>query len=163
QDAGRRCRPPAAQGRSLANKGIRPVTRARGSRADAGARWRSDGVPATGFIFWKATLAQGHRARDAVDVWAAAPRYRDGGRRHSALTLPPLRTLLVDDEALARDRLRALLRGEATVEIIGECASGTEALAAIHRDHPDLVFLDVQMPDGDGLAVVNELPGEARP
>ena len=77
--------------------------------------------------------------------------------------MSPMRTLLVDDEALARDRLRSLLRREPAVEIIGECASGEDALAAIHTGEPDLVFLDMQMPRGDGLQVIAQLPEGRRP
>ncbi|MDQ5977059.1 MAG: two-component system, LytTR family, response regulator [Verrucomicrobiota bacterium] len=74
-----------------------------------------------------------------------------------------IRTLLVDDEPLARDRLRAFVSGEPAFEIIGECGSGTDAIAAIRRDAPDLVFLDMQMPGCDGLQVMAELPEDRRP
>jgi two-component system, LytTR family, response regulator len=74
-----------------------------------------------------------------------------------------LRTLIVDDEPLARDRLRGMLRHEPAVEIIGECGSGPDAIAAIRRDRPDLVFLDVQMPGCDGLQVVSSLEEKERP
>ncbi len=57
-----------------------------------------------------------------------------------------LRTLIVDDEPLARERLRALLRDEPSVEIIGECGSGTEAIATIKRTPLDLVFLICKCP-----------------
>ena len=65
-----------------------------------------------------------------------------------------LRTLIVDDEPLARERLRKLLKAEPDVELLGECANGWEALAAIEKQKPDLVFLDVQMPEMDGLEVL---------
>jgi len=74
-----------------------------------------------------------------------------------------LRALIVDDEPLARERLRALLGDEPSVEIIGECGSGTEAIATIQRTPLDLVFLDMQMPGCDGLQVLAELPVENRP
>ncbi len=74
-----------------------------------------------------------------------------------------IRTLLVDDEPLARDRLRAFVAAEPAFEIIGECGSGTEAVAAIRRDAPDLVFLDMQMPGCDGLQVLAEFPEDNRP
>jgi two-component system LytT family response regulator len=74
-----------------------------------------------------------------------------------------LRILIVDDEALARDRLRGLLKQEPDTEIIGECANGAEALAAIRAGTPDLVFLDMQMPGGDGLQVIARLPEDRRP
>jgi two-component system, LytTR family, response regulator len=74
-----------------------------------------------------------------------------------------LRVLIVDDEPLARERLRSMLRGEPTVEIIGECGSGTEAVATIKSTPVDLIFLDMQMPGCDGLQVLAELPEENRP
>jgi two-component system LytT family response regulator len=74
---------------------------------------------------------------------------------------PPrkLRTLVVDDEPLARANLLVLLRRHAEIEIVGECASGTEALAEIRKCKPDLVFLDVQMPECDGFDVLEMLGG----
>jgi two-component system LytT family response regulator len=57
-----------------------------------------------------------------------------------------VRVLIVDDEALARDRLRSLLAAEDGVAVAGECANGDEAVAALRRGTADLVFLDVQMP-----------------
>ena len=74
-----------------------------------------------------------------------------------------LRVLIVDDEPLARDRLRAWLLEEPTAEIVGECGSGTEALAVIKSTPLDLVFLDMEMPGCNGLQVVSELPVEGRP
>lgn len=74
-----------------------------------------------------------------------------------------MRTLLVDDEPLARQRLRLLLAEEPDVEIIGECANGTEAIAAIEKEAPDLVFLDVQMPGADGFEVLRGLAPEKMP
>ena len=61
---------------------------------------------------------------------------------------------MVDDEFLARRRILRLLKGEADVEVVGECENGEEAVAAIHRTEPDLVFLDVQMPEIDGFGVL---------
>jgi two-component system, LytTR family, response regulator len=74
-----------------------------------------------------------------------------------------LRLLIVDDEAFARDRLRALLLEESGVKIIGECATGSEAVAAIRNENPDIVFLDVKMPGCDGLQVAAEFPAAQRP
>jgi two-component system LytT family response regulator len=72
-----------------------------------------------------------------------------------------LRILIADDEPLARERLRALLPKDIVLEIVGEYGSGTEAVEAIRRDKPDVVFLDMQMPGCDGLQVVASLaPGE---
>jgi two-component system LytT family response regulator len=74
-----------------------------------------------------------------------------------------IRTLIVDDEPLARDRLRGFLRAEASVEVTGECGSGPEAIAMIKAATPDLVFLDMQMPGCDGLQVIAQLPKDKRP
>lgn len=74
-----------------------------------------------------------------------------------------LRILIVDDEPLARERLKTLLKSEPSAEILGECGSAPEAVEAIKAQPPDLVFLDMQMPGGDGLQVMNALPDAARP
>jgi len=68
-----------------------------------------------------------------------------------------IRALIVDDEPLARRSVAALLAGEAGLEVIGECASGGEAAVRIRAERPDLVFLDVEMPDGDGFEVLEAL------
>jgi two-component system LytT family response regulator len=72
-----------------------------------------------------------------------------------------LRTLIVDDEPLARDGIRMHLAAEPDVEIVGEAADGVQAVDAIRALNPDLVFLDVQMPEVDGLQVVERI-GAAR-
>jgi two-component system LytT family response regulator len=68
-----------------------------------------------------------------------------------------IRVLIVDDEALARDRTRQLLEAEPDVEIVGECSSGWDAVEVIERAGPDLVFLDVQMPGIDGFGVLERV------
>ena len=73
-----------------------------------------------------------------------------------------LRVLIVDDEPLAREGIRLLLQPE-EVEIAGEAASGKEALKQINHCKPDLVYLDVQMPEMDGFEVLNALLPEALP
>lgn len=74
-----------------------------------------------------------------------------------------IRTLIVDDEQLARERLLSLLEGDPDIEIIGECSSGKEAIAAIKTESPDLVFLDVQMPEGDGFEVLESIDFHTMP
>ena len=74
-----------------------------------------------------------------------------------------IRTLIVDDEPLARDRIQSLLREEADIEILRECANGNEAVAAIKELSPDLVFLDVQMPGRGGFEVLREIDPAALP
>jgi two-component system, LytTR family, response regulator len=69
-----------------------------------------------------------------------------------------LRALVVDDEAPARRRIRRLLMDEPDVAVVGECGDGASAIAAIAASRPDLVFLDVQMPERDGFDVVKALP-----
>src|SRR3974377_1353668 len=69
----------------------------------------------------------------------------------------PIRVLLSDDEVLARGRLRGLLEAEPDINIVAECGDGRSAIAAIPREKPDLVFLDIQMPEGDGFGVVYAL------
>lgn len=70
-----------------------------------------------------------------------------------------MRVLIVDDEALARQRVRRLLQNETDVEIVGEAESGTEAVTMIRERQPDLVCLDVQMPGLDGFGVLREIDG----
>lgn len=65
-----------------------------------------------------------------------------------------IRALVVDDERLARDRIRRLLRAESQVEVIGESVDGEAAVESILADRPDLVFLDVQMPGLDAFEVL---------
>ncbi|HYC70281.1 MAG TPA: LytTR family DNA-binding domain-containing protein [Opitutaceae bacterium] len=74
-----------------------------------------------------------------------------------------LRALIVDDEPLARERLRGFLSGEPDVAVVGECGDGPAAAAAIRRETPDVVFLDLQMPGCGGLEVVAQLPAARRP
>jgi two-component system, LytTR family, response regulator len=74
-----------------------------------------------------------------------------------------IRTLIADDEPLARKRMRALLRDYDDFPVIGDARGGEEALRFIADLHPDVVFLDVQMPDLDGFEVVRRLDGGPRP
>jgi len=74
-----------------------------------------------------------------------------------------IRTLIVDDEPPARRKLRRLLSCESDIEIVGDCADGPQAVAAIAEHHPDLVFLDVQMPEMDGMGVVHAVGPERMP
>lgn len=69
-----------------------------------------------------------------------------------------IRALIVDDEKLARQRVRLLLDEEPDVEVIGECADGFEAVDQFQANSPDLVFLDVQMPGMDGFEVLRRVP-----
>lgn len=70
------------------------------------------------------------------------------------------RAVVADDEAVAREAVVTLLQAAASVEVIGEAASGAETVAVVRRLRPDLLFLDVQMPGGDGFRVLEELGGD---
>lgn len=74
-----------------------------------------------------------------------------------------IRALIVDDEPLARQRIRNLLKDEPDIEVVGECADGGEAVASIRDLRPDLVFLDVQMPVLDGFGVLEAVGPERMP
>ena len=77
--------------------------------------------------------------------------------------MPRLRTLLVDDEPLARRGLKLRLEDHPGLELLGECSNGEEALRAIAEQSPDLVFLDIQMPGVDGFEVVRRMQGDTMP
>ena len=79
------------------------------------------------------------------------------------MTAASLRVLLVDDESLARRRLRTLLAAHDGIEIAGECENGAQAVTAIKQLNPDLVFLDVQMPELDGFEVIEKVGADAMP
>jgi two-component system LytT family response regulator len=74
-----------------------------------------------------------------------------------------LKVVVVDDEPIAREGLRALLAADRDVEVVAECGDGASAVETIRRTRPDIVFLDVQMPDVDGFDVLRALAGEPLP
>lgn len=74
-----------------------------------------------------------------------------------------IRTLIVDDEPLARKRIKRLLTEEPDIFIIGECGSGREAIKAIEGTPADLLFLDIQMPETGGFEVLQAIPPEHMP
>lgn len=74
-----------------------------------------------------------------------------------------IRTLIVDDEPIARSRVASLLRDEADIEVVGECSSGQQALSAIQSLNPDLLFLDIQMPEMDGLDLARTIRTHGTP
>src|SRR5262245_45861423 len=80
-----------------------------------------------------------------------------------SVRVKPLRVLLVDDEPLVRRDLARLLALEPDVEVVGEARNGLEALELIERLAPEVVFLDVQMPELDGLGVISSLDPEEAP
>ncbi|MCI0491190.1 MAG: LytTR family DNA-binding domain-containing protein [Blastocatellia bacterium] len=74
-----------------------------------------------------------------------------------------IKVLIVDDEVIARERVRRFLSAESDTEVIGECRNGREAVAAIKKLDPDLVFLDIQMPQMNGFEVLTSLGPENIP
>jgi two-component system, LytTR family, response regulator len=77
--------------------------------------------------------------------------------------LDVLRVLIVDDEPMARELLSSMLTAVGTIEVIGECRTADEAIAAIRNEDPDLVFLDVEMPGGDGFSVIEAIGVQQMP
>jgi two-component system LytT family response regulator len=71
-----------------------------------------------------------------------------------------IRTMVVDDEPLARSNLTVLLRRDPEIAVVGECGSGVDAAEEIRRAKPDLLFLDIQMPECDGFDVLTSLGKE---
>lgn len=87
---------------------------------------------------------------------------------HAPNTLPPhsiklMRTIIADDERLAREKLRTLLASEKDVEVVAECGDGKETVAAIRKHQADLLLLDIQMPGMDGFQILNELSPDEMP
>ncbi len=74
-----------------------------------------------------------------------------------------IRVLIVDDEALARGILREMLQRDSDVSIVGECANGKQAVEAIQELTPDVLFLDIQMPEMGGFEVLDALDGPTMP
>ena len=74
-----------------------------------------------------------------------------------------IKALIVDDEPLARERIRDMLETDPEIEIVRECSSGQEAIEAAEQSSTDLIFLDVEMPGKDGFAVLEELGPERIP
>lgn len=74
-----------------------------------------------------------------------------------------IRAIVVDDESLAREVLLVMLGDDPEIELIAECRNGREAVAAISEQSPDIVFLDIQMPEMDGFQVIEEIGTERMP
>ena len=74
-----------------------------------------------------------------------------------------IRTLIVDDEPLARERVKRFLKDERDIEVLGECGNGSDAITVIQEKRPDLVFLDIQMPEKNGFDVIKAIDGKLLP
>jgi len=79
------------------------------------------------------------------------------------MTTSGIRTIIADDEPLARDKLRILLASEAGVHIVAECRNGRQTITDLDTYKPDLLLLDVQMPEMDGFEVINAIPADEMP
>jgi two-component system LytT family response regulator len=88
---------------------------------------------------------------------------RDDRSPNRRIPVSKIRTLVVEDEPMARDRVRSLLQQQPDIEIVGECGDGAQAVSAIERLDPELVFLDVQIPVVDGFGVIRAVPPERMP
>src|SRR6185437_1416414 len=84
-------------------------------------------------------------------------------RRARRMSTPRLRTVLVDDEVLARLALRQALASHPEVDIVGECGNAAEAMQAVRALRPDLLFLDIQTPGTDGFELLHELSPDRLP
>ena len=73
------------------------------------------------------------------------------------LTNPPIKALIVDDEDLAREKIRFFLADVSDCLVIGECADGFQAVEAVCEELPDVIFLDIQMPEIDGLEAIKQI------
>src|SRR5258705_8647688 len=85
------------------------------------------------------------------------------GRAYEAPTERPLRALIADDEPRARQFLERLLSEQPGIDLVGEAKGGAETLALVAKLSPDVVFLDIQMPDLSGLEVARHLTGPEAP
>jgi two-component system LytT family response regulator len=75
----------------------------------------------------------------------------------------PIRALIADDERLAREKLRILLDAEPDIRLVGECGNGRQAVSALRQHRPDLLFLDIHMPDMDGFEVLGAISPDETP
>lgn len=79
------------------------------------------------------------------------------------MIVPVVRTIIADDESLARKKLCVLLGGETGIQILSECQDGKQAIEAVVAQKPDLLLLDVQMPNVDGFEVLRHIPADKLP
>ena len=74
-----------------------------------------------------------------------------------------MRVIIADDEVLSRQKLRLMLGSEPGIQIMAECRDGAETVRALTLHHPDLLMLDIQMPDLDGFEILSGIPVEKMP
>jgi two-component system, LytTR family, response regulator len=119
-----------------------------------------------GFCNWKADPATCSAGACIQNVCRALLRrdVADASRNHGiADIMQQLRVVIADDERLSRRALRAQLEKREDIVIVAECGDGRTALAAIEREEPDLVFLDVRMPHLDGFELLERIESGSRP
>jgi len=79
------------------------------------------------------------------------------------MIIPVIRTIVADDEHLARKKLRVLLDSEPGVQVVAECQDGQQAVSAIQTHRPDLLLIDIRMPDIDGFQVLKQIASDEMP
>ena len=79
------------------------------------------------------------------------------------MVIPTIRTIIADDEGLARKKLRILLGAETSVQVVAECQDGKEVIGAVSAHRPDLLLMDIQMPGADGFEVLAKIPDDQLP
>jgi two-component system LytT family response regulator len=77
--------------------------------------------------------------------------------------MPKINVLIVDDEPLAREGIKQLLKEETDINVVGECGDGFAAIELVKKHFPDLIFLDIEMPEMDGFEILQELPLDHNP
>ena len=77
--------------------------------------------------------------------------------------VPTMRTIIADDERLARQKLRVFLDAEPGIQVVAECRDGRQAVAAVQAHKPDLLLLDIRMPDLDGFQILERIPPDQMP
>ena len=85
------------------------------------------------------------------------------GLRDHPMTTTGIRTIIADDEPLAREKLRILLASEPGIQIVAECRDGLQTIDALESYKPDLLLLDIQMPEMDGFEVLSAIPADELP
>src|SRR5215207_1627970 len=101
--------------------------------------------------------------RFAASGFLTAKTTQHRGRMDQTESRAGLSVILVDDEPLARDSLRIALSEDPTIRILDECSNGTEAVESILRNKPDVVFLDIEMPELDGFGVIQAIGVDRMP
>ncbi len=92
----------------------------------------------------------------------ARARAAPGGDRGRVSTRARLRVLVVDDHALIRHGFRSILAGEADIEVLDDASTGLEAVAVAVRERPDVVLMDIRMPEMDGIEATRAITSDAR-